>query len=68
MRKIGLAQQISELLREQQMRARVYPRLIAKGDMRQAEADECNTRLDAAIATLRWLQDNEPVIKHRLAD
>jgi hypothetical protein len=67
-RKIGLAQQISELVREQRMRARVYPRQIAKGDMRQSEADECNARLEAAIATLRWLQDNESVIKHRLAD
>jgi len=53
----SLASQIAELKRERAMRARVYPMLIAKGTLKQRNADHQNVALDAAIATLERLQE-----------
>lgn len=52
----SLAAQVAELKRERVMRSRVYPMLIAKGTLKQRNADYQNVALDAAIATLERLQ------------
>jgi len=53
----SLAAQIAELKRERAMRSRVYPMLVAKGTLKQKNADYQNVALDAAIATLERLQE-----------
>ena len=57
-RKIPLEQQISEVGREIGLRRNVYPGMVARGKMRQGEADEHLARLEAAYTTLLWLRDN----------
>lgn len=57
-RKIPLEQQIAEVGRELGLRRNVYPGMVARGKMRQGEADEHLARLDAAYSTLVWLRDN----------
>ncbi len=54
--------QIDELNRELGMRAGVYPKLVSQGKLRQAEANEANARLRAAIDTLTWCRDNRDLI------
>lgn len=63
--KFSLAQQIEEIDRELDQRRQVYPRLVAKGTLRQSLADYQIGRLEAARASLKWLQDNELTIKQR---
>lgn len=58
----GVQQQIDELRREQQMRTRVYPRMISQGKLRQSEADYGNACLADAIGTLEWCRDNWDLI------
>lgn len=67
MSRISLTQQIEELERERAMRKDVYARQVQAGKLRQSIADFHMTRLDAAIASIRWLQEHEPVIRQRLA-
>lgn len=55
--------QIAELKRERGIRDRTYPTMIVRGQMSQHEADLHMAHLDAAIATLEWLQRNEMTIK-----
>jgi len=57
-RKISLEQQISEVGREIGLRRNVYPSMVARGKMRQGEADEHLARLEAVFTTLTWLRDN----------
>jgi hypothetical protein len=64
--KIPLARQIEEVERELALRVAVYPRLVAKGDMRSAVADDQVARLSAVLATLRWLARNEARIKAKV--
>jgi hypothetical protein len=66
--KIPLEQQIEEIARELALRAAVYPRLVAKGEMRSALADDQVARLSAVLATLRWLARNEAKIKETIKD
>src|SRR5260370_18627451 len=63
MRKISLAAQIEEIEREIELRIRVYPRLISKGEMRKSVADYHMERMRAVLHTLEWLQKNEARIK-----
>ena len=65
--KVSLNQQIEEAEREMGLRRKVYPALVARGKMRASEADFFVERQQAIIDTLSWLQDNEDVIKQRLA-
>lgn len=58
----NIHQQIDELQREKALRGNVYPGLVSRGKMRQAEADEHMARLQAAIETLCWCRDNRAVI------
>ena len=57
-RKISIEQQISEIQREIGLRKNVYPGLVARGKMRQSEADEHMARIEAALTTLQWIRDN----------
>jgi hypothetical protein len=64
---ISLRQQIEELDRELEQRARVYPRLVSSGRLRQSLADFQVERLKAARDTLGWLVEHEFTIKQRLS-
>lgn len=64
--KFSLAAQIEEIDRELEQRRRVYPRLVAKGELRKSVGDYQVQRLDAVRATLVWLQENEARIKTQL--
>lgn len=50
-----LRHQIDEVRRELAMRQRVFPGLIAKGKMRQGEADLHMQRMQAVLETLERL-------------
>lgn len=65
-KRFSLQAQIGEFEYELSMRARVYPRLIASRRLGQSEADYHNDRLKAALATLRWLAENEAAIRQAL--
>jgi len=60
---ISIAQQISEVERELAQRREVYPRLVANHKMRQSIADYQTERMQATLATLRWIQKHEVAIK-----
>ena len=57
MMRISLQAQIEELEYELRMRTDVYPRLVRRGRMRAGEAELHKQRLEAAIRTLRWLNE-----------
>lgn len=64
---ISLNQQIEEA---QQVLARYqtdFPVAVARGRMRQGEADYHIDRQRAVVATLVWLRAKEPLIRQRLA-
>lgn len=65
--KFSLAQQIEEIDRELKKRATVYPRLVAKGDLRQSEADYLVARMQAVKATLEMFAAHEAVIRELAA-
>lgn len=67
MSRVSLRQQIEEIDRELEQRAKVYPRLVASGKLRQSMADYQVARLVAARASLAWLAQHEATIKQRLA-
>lgn len=52
---VPLERQIAAVERELQQRARVYPRLIAKGRMTPVKAQAETTAMEAVLATLREL-------------
>jgi len=52
----SLAAQIAEVEREIAMRRRVYAGQVARGKMRQAEADMHIGRMEDVLATLKLLQ------------
>jgi hypothetical protein len=66
-RRIPIAGQIAEVRRELALRTRVYPGLIARGKMREAEAELCTRRMEAVLATLMWCQANEAAIREIMA-
>lgn len=61
--KINLNQQIASVDREIAMRQRVYPSFVARGKMRQGEADYEIATMQAVKATLLWLNENETTIR-----
>jgi hypothetical protein len=63
----SILRQIAELRREALDREQSYPRLVAKREMRQAEADYRLQSLWAAVTTLEWCARNADLI-HRVAD
>jgi hypothetical protein len=54
---VSLAQQVAEVGREIGMRKHVYPRLVRKRQMTEAEAKDRIARLEAAYQTLKALRD-----------
>lgn len=60
---VSLNQQIEEVDRELAQRARVYPRLVGQGKLRQSVADYHVKRMQAVKATLEWLRDNEAAVR-----
>jgi hypothetical protein len=65
--KISLASQIAEVRREIGKRREVYPRLVGKGSMREAEADLLISNMEAVLSTLQFLQANEASIRALVA-
>ncbi|TPQ53055.1 hypothetical protein C2U72_00070 [Prosthecomicrobium hirschii] len=63
----SILHQIAELRREAMLREKTYPRLVAKHEMRQAEADYQLEGIWAAVATLEWCARNADLIR-RVAD
>lgn len=59
MSRVSIHQQIDEVDRELKMRAQVYPSWVARGKLRQSIADYQVRRLEAVMATLEWVRDNE---------
>jgi hypothetical protein len=55
MSKFSLSQQLEEVERELALRAKVYPRMVAKGQIRQSEADYHTQRMESVAETLRTL-------------
>lgn len=60
---VSLTSQIAAVQREIAQRAKVYPRLVAKGQMRQAEAELHIKHMEAVLKTLHWLQANETDVR-----
>jgi len=60
---VTLAHQIAEVRRELAMRKNVYPKQIARGTLRQGEADECMRRLQGVHDHLIWVERNEADIR-----
>jgi hypothetical protein len=67
MKTISLAQQIEELEYELKQRAKVYPNIERKEPRRTSELAYHVSRMTAAIATLKWLEAHELLIKQRLS-
>lgn len=65
--KVSIIGQISEVDREIAMRKQVYPRQVASGKMRQAEADLLIGRMEAVRRTLVFCHNNEPDIRAFIA-
>jgi len=61
--KISIEQQISEAEAEIAKRHFVYGRLISAGNMRRSEADVLIARMEAVLATLRWVARHQAVIE-----
>jgi ABC-type nitrate/sulfonate/bicarbonate transport system substrate-binding protein len=61
--KVPIESQIAEVQREIALRGNVYPGLVGRGKMRQAEADLCLKRMRAVLETLKWCQAHEPEIR-----
>lgn len=65
-----LDEQIAELKRELALRERAFPRFVASGRMKQAEADRSMARMKAALHTLLAVQavmrDGARVVKIQL--
>jgi len=65
MQRVSLPQQIEEVEREIAMREDVYKRKYAGRDASRGEFHL--NRMRAVLQSLRWLADNELLIKQRLA-
>ena len=62
MRKFSLASRIAEVRRELNQRNRVYPRLIAKRELRESEANLRMAIMLDVLDTLVWLREHEEEI------
>lgn len=66
--KVSIKSQIAEVDRELGQRRQVYPRLVSNRTMRESVAELQIKHMEAVRETLVWLQDNERLIKQRLAN
>jgi hypothetical protein len=60
--KPSIHHQIAEVRRELAMRANVYPNMIARGKMKQAEAQLCTVRMESVLSTLEFMRDHRALI------
>lgn len=67
-RRVSLSQQIEEVDRELDQRASVYPRLVSAGKLRLSVSQYHMERMEAARATLAWLQRHERTLRQRCPD
>jgi branched-subunit amino acid aminotransferase/4-amino-4-deoxychorismate lyase len=58
-----LNQQIEEVERELEYRAKVYATMQAKGTMKPSRAEYHTQRMEAVLQTLKWLRRHEEKIK-----
>lgn len=65
MARFSLAQHIEEIERELEQRARVYPALVSKRKLGASIAEYQVARMEAALASLKWLQRHERVLRQR---
>lgn len=61
--KISLAQQIEEVHYELGQRKNVYERIANQHPRRRSELNYHVARMEAVLATLEWLRENEEKIK-----
>lgn len=66
-KKVPIAGQIAEVRRELALRANVYPGLIARGKLRDTDAELCTRRMEAVLATLMFCQEHEAAIREFIA-
>lgn len=64
----SLKAQIAEVEAEIEMRKRVFPGLVSRRTMKEAEADYKIETMRAVLATLQWLERNEAKIKTLLGE
>lgn len=62
-RKVTLQVQITEVERELKMRGTVYTGQVARGRMKQSEADYHIANMTAVLDTLKWLKANEAAVR-----
>lgn len=55
---VTIAEQIAEVTRELEERAKVYPALVQRGAMEESEAKQRGERLAAVLLTLQWCKRN----------
>jgi len=67
MAKVSLIGQILEVEREIAWRKKNYPRMVAKGELREAEAELLIGRMEAIRPTLLFCRDNEADIRDYIA-
>ena len=64
---VSLNRMIGCVEREIAMRRSVYPRLVASGAKRQSVADLELGDMQAVLATLKWLAENEEAVRAAVA-
>ncbi|QCI65653.1 hypothetical protein [Phreatobacter stygius] len=64
---IPLREQIAEQRGDIENRERTYPRLVNRGELREAEADRLLQRAKAILSTLVWFQEREHELRTFLA-
>jgi hypothetical protein len=67
-RYVPIGAQISEVRRELEMRAQVYPRRVREGKLRQVEADLFTSRMEAVLRTLEYMRDHRDTIIRAVKD
>ncbi len=60
---VSLRHQIAEIEREIGLRKNVYPRWITSGKIRRGEAELHMERIEAALATLKAIQEHEAAVR-----
>lgn len=56
---VPIADQVAEVERELDVRAKAFPHFVARGSKSQAAADREMARMRAALATLKWVERNQ---------
>ena len=64
----AITQQIEEVERELALRAKVYPNMVRRHQMRQSVADYHMARLRAVLDTLEWLSQNRTRVIAKLEE